>query len=226
MLQEIFSRGDGLDAIRIALALLSLASAIAYQAIEHRAPSALRTGLKTASIGFLVPLPLLGGAALPFILLAAAFLFSALGDLFLALKGDKRNFMRGLGAFLASHLFYIAVMLPLASAPDTLALKVTSLAVGIGALALYWSLAPTLGSMKLPVGAYLVVILVMALTALAIPEGAPLLGLGAVLFVISDSVIALDKFRAPVPYRGPIVWITYYAGQALMALSLLSLLVS
>ncbi|MBO6636218.1 MAG: hypothetical protein JJ937_17010, partial [Parvibaculum sp.] len=169
MLQEIFSRGDGLDAIRIALALLSLASAIAYQAIEHRAPSALRTGLKTASIGFLVPLPLLSGAALPFILLAAAFLFSALGDLFLALKGDKRNFMRGLGAFLASHLFYIAVMLPLASAPDTLALKVTSLAVGIGALALYWSLAPTLGSMKLPVGAYLVVILVMALTALAIP---------------------------------------------------------
>src|SRR5690606_18763871 len=129
-------------------------------------------------------------------------------------------------AFLASHLFYIAVMLPLASAPDTLPLKVTSLAVGIGALALYWSLAPSLGRMKLPVGAYLVVILVMALTALAIPQGAPLLGLGAVLFVISDSVIALDKFRAPVPYRGPIVWVTYYAGQALMALSLMALLVA
>jgi uncharacterized membrane protein YhhN len=225
MLQEIFSRGDGLDAIRIALALMSLASAIAYQAIEHRAPSALRTGLKTAAIGLLVPLPLLAGAALPF-LLPAAFLFSALGDLFLALKGDPRNFMRGLGAFLASHLFYIAVMLPLASAPDTLALKATSLAIGIGALALYWSLAPTLGRMKLPVGAYLVVILVMALTALAIPEGAPLLGLGAVLFVISDSTIALDKFRAPVPYRGPIVWVTYYAGQALMALSLMALLVA
>ena len=226
MLERIFMTGDGLDAIRIALALLSLASAIAYQAIEHRPPSALRTGLKTASIGLLVPLPLLAGTALPFILLAAAFLFSALGDLFLALKGDPRNFTRGLGAFLASHLFYIAVMLPLASAPDTLPLKVTSLAVGIGALALYWSLAPSLGRMKLPVGAYLVVILVMALTALAIPEGAPLLGLGAVLFVISDSVIALDRFRAPVPYRGPIVWITYYAGQALMALSLMALLVA
>src|SRR5690606_19367016 len=162
MLERIFMTGDGLDAIRIALALLSLASAIAYQAIEHRPPSALRTGLKTASIGLLVPLPLLAGTALPFLLLAAAFLFSALGDLFLALKGDPRNFTRGLGAFLASHLFYIAVMLPLASAPETLPLKVTSLAVGIGALALYWSLAPSLGRMKLPVGAYLVVILVMA----------------------------------------------------------------
>ena len=38
MLQEIFVAGDGLDAIRIALALMSLAAAIAYQAIEHRAP--------------------------------------------------------------------------------------------------------------------------------------------------------------------------------------------
>lgn len=226
MLERIFMTGDGLDAIRIALALLTLASAIAYQAIEHRPPSALRTGLKTASIGLLVPLPLLAGTALPFILLAAAFLFSALGDLFLAMKGDKRNFPRGLGCFLASHLFYIAVMLPLASAPDTLALKATSLAVGIGALALYWSLAPTLGRMKLPVGAYLVVILAMALTALAVPAGAPWLGLGAVLFVISDSAIALDKFRTPLPWRGPIVWITYYVGQALMAASLLALLMS
>lgn len=226
MLEEIFLTDDGFDAIRIALGVLSLAAAIAYQVIEHRPPSALRTGLKTASIGLLVPLPLLAGTALPFVLLAAAFLFSALGDLFLAMKGNPRNFPRGLGCFLASHLFYIAVMLPLASAPDTLALKVTSLAVGVGALALYWSLAPTLGRMKLPVGAYLTVILVMALTALAVPQGAPWLGLGAVLFVISDSAIALDKFRAPIPYRGPIVWVTYYVGQALMAASLMALLVS
>lgn len=229
MLEEIFLVGDGLDAIRIALALLSLAAAIVYQAIEHRAPSALRTGLKTAAIGLLVPLPLLAlgqGPALPLVLLAAAFLFSSAGDLFLALKGDARNFPRGLAAFLVSHLFYIAVMIPLASAPDTLALKAASLAVGLGAIALYFTLAPSLGKLKLPVGAYLVAILVMALSALAIPEGAPFLGLGAVLFVISDSVIAIDKFRGGVPFRGPIVWVTYYVGQALMAASLLMLLAS
>ncbi|PKQ01522.1 MAG: hypothetical protein CVT73_23015 [Alphaproteobacteria bacterium HGW-Alphaproteobacteria-12] len=115
-------------------------------------------------------------------------------------------------------------MVPLASAPDTLALKAASLAVGLGAIALYFTLAPSLGKLKLPVGAYLVAILVMALSALAIPQGAPWLGLGAVLFVISDSVIAIDKFRGGVPFRGPIVWITYYVGQALMTLSLLTLL--
>lgn len=227
MLQQIFALDDGLDAIRIALGLASLAAAITYQLVERRPPSVLRTGLKTAAIGLLVPLPLLAlgqGPALPLVLLAAAFLFSSAGDLFLALKSDARNFPRGLAAFLVSHLFYIAVMVPLASAPDTLALKAASLAVGLGAIALYFTLAPSLGKLKLPVGAYLVAILVMALSALAIPQGAPWLGLGAVLFVISDSVIAIDKFRGPVPFRGPIVWVTYYVGQALMALSLLTLL--
>ena len=78
------------------------------------------------------------GPALPLLLLAAAFLFSSAGDLFLAMKGDSRNFMRGLAAFLVSHLFYIAVMAPIATGPDTLALKAVSLAVGLSALAVYW----------------------------------------------------------------------------------------
>lgn len=227
MLQQIFMVGDGLDWLRIALALASFAAAIAYQLIERQPPSALRTGLKTASIGLLVPLPLLAlgqGPTLPLLLLAAAFLFSSAGDLFLAMKGDSRNFMRGLTAFLVSHLFYIAVMAPLATGSATLALKSVSLAVGLAALAVYWSLASRLGSMKLPVGVYLAVILVMVLSALAIPEAAPILGLGAILFMFSDSIIALDKFRGPIPYRGLLVWTTYYGGQVLMALPLLLLL--
>lgn len=227
MIEQVFVRGDGLDALRIVLGLASLAAAIAYQLVERRPPSTLRTALKTLAIGLLVPLPLLllgAAAALPLVLLALAFLLSSLGDLFLALKGDARNFMRGLVAFIVSHLFYISVMVPLASSPETLPAKAASLFVGLGAIALYLSLAPSLGRMKLPFGAYLVAILVMALSALAIPAGQPWLGLGAVLFVLSDSVIALDKFRGPIPYRGLIVWGTYYVGQAMMALSLLALL--
>ncbi|PKQ01523.1 MAG: hypothetical protein CVT73_23020, partial [Alphaproteobacteria bacterium HGW-Alphaproteobacteria-12] len=59
MLQQIFALDDGLDAIRIALGLASLAAAITYRLVERRPPSVLRTGLKTAAIGLLVPLPLL-----------------------------------------------------------------------------------------------------------------------------------------------------------------------
>lgn len=227
MFEELFALGDGLDWLRITLAVLSVATSVGYQIIEHQPPSALRTGLKTAAIGLFVPLPLLAlghGPVGPLLLLAAAFLLSSAGDLFLALKGNPRNFMRGLVAFLVSHLFYIGVMVPLASGADSLVAKGVSLAVGLGGLALYWSLASRLGAARLPVAAYFAVILVMVLSALAIPEGAPLLGLGAVLFMFSDSIIALDKFRGPFPYRGFLVWPTYYIGQTMMALALLVLL--
>jgi len=227
MFEAVLMQGDGLDGLRILLVALSLAASLGYLAVESRPPSSLRTGLKTAAIGFWVPLPLLvlpGAAALPLVLLAAAFFLSSAGDFFLALKGDARNFTRGLLAFLAAHLFYLAIMLPLASRPEGLVANAASFVTGVGALALYFWLRPNLGKNQLPVGVYLVTILFMALAALAIPAAQPWLGLGAVLFVISDGVIAADKFGRPIPYRGPIVWTTYYGGQALMALSLMALL--
>lgn len=227
MFEAALMRGDGLDGLRVLLVALSLAASLGYLAVESRPPSILRTGLKTAAIGLWVPLPLLalpGAAALPLAMLALAFLLSSVGDLFLAMKDNPRNFTRGLLAFLAAHLFYLAIMLPLASRPEGLVANAASLVTGAGALALYFWLRPNLGKNQLPVGVYLVTILFMALAALAIPAAQPWLGLGAVLFVISDGVIAADKFGRPIPYRGLIVWATYYGGQALMALSLMALL--
>lgn len=227
MFEAALMRGDGLDGLRVLLVALSLAASLGYLAVESRPPSSLRTGLKTAAIGLWVPLPLLalpGAAALPLAMLALAFLLSSVGDLFLAMKDNPRNFTRGLLAFLAAHLFYLAIMLPLASRPEGLVANAASLVTGAGALALYFWLRPNLGKNQLPVGVYLVTILFMALAALAIPAAQPWLGLGAVLFVISDGVIAADKFGRPIPYRGLIVWATYYGGQALMALSLMALL--
>lgn len=227
MFEAALMRGDGLDGLRVLLVALSLAASIGYLAVESRPPSTLRTGLKTAAIGLWVPLPLLAlpdAAALPLALLAFAFFLSSAGDFFLAMKDNPRNFTRGLLAFLAAHLFYLAIMVPLASRPEGLVANAASLVTGAGALALYFWLRPNLGKNQLPVGVYLVTILFMALAALAIPAAQPWLGLGAVLFVISDGVIAADKFGRPIPFRGPIVWTTYYGGQALMALSLMALL--
>lgn len=235
MFGNALTMGDGLDAFRWALAALSLGTSLAYLAHTGRPVSAWRTALKAGGIGALVPLPLLalsmpGTPGTALILLAAALLFSCLGDIFLALKNDPRNFSRGLGAFLISHLFYLAVMLPLASAPGGLPSALSDLQwAGIALLALMaggvlaW-LWPVLGRLRLPVTAYLGVISAMAAAALCVAGAAPWLGLGALLFVLSDALIAIDKFRRPVPFRGPAIWITYYAGQVLIAASLLALL--
>lgn len=235
MFGNALTMGDGLDALRWALAALSLGTSLAYLAHTGRPVSAWRTALKAGGIGALVPLPLLalsmpGTPGTALILLAAALLFSCLGDIFLALKNDPRNFSRGLGAFLISHLFYLAVMLPLASAPGGLPSALGGLQwAGIALLALMaggvlaW-LWPVLGRLRLAVTAYLGVISAMAAAALCVAGAAPWLGLGALLFVLSDALIAIDKFRRPVPFRGPAIWITYYAGQVLIAASLLALL--
>ena len=42
---------------------------------------------------------------------------------------------------------------------------------------------------------------------------------GALLFILSDTTLALNKFRAPVPQRDLIIMSTYYAAQFLIAWS-------
>ena len=101
--------GDGLDGVRQALVFLSLMSALGYFGLMHRPVSALRTAVKSAALGALVPLPLLrfGGEAAPRLalgMLAGALLLSSVGDYFLALVDGQYNFVRGLAAFLGAHL--------------------------------------------------------------------------------------------------------------------------
>ncbi|HEX7776957.1 MAG TPA: lysoplasmalogenase [Parvibaculum sp.] len=226
MLDNSLTYGDSYDTLRWVLAALSLLASLTYLAMGDTSASPLRTALKTASIAALVPLPLLnlGQANAPVVALlclAAALALGSLGDFFLALKGDTKNFQRGLIAFLLGHLFYLAVMVPRAGQPDSeqiVGLFILAL-LAVGVLLLLW---PKLGSYRLPVAAYMGVISLMAVAALTLPL--PLAGIGALLFVFSDAVIAFDKFRTPVPFRGPVIWITYYAGQTLIAASLLEIL--
>ncbi len=225
MLGAALTFGDGLDAVRWGLAAISLLASLAYLAIESRPASTLRTTLKTAAIGAFVPLPLLdlnqSEASIALVALGAAFLLSSFGDYFLALDDEETNFPRGLGSFLLAHVFYLIVLVPMAVTPQGGYLVGIAVLVFIAAGTLIW-LWPKLGKLRLPVLLYMTVISAMAIAAFSVPS--PWLGIGALLFVFSDAVIAVGKFRRPVPFRGPVVWITYYAGQALIALSLLAAL--
>jgi uncharacterized membrane protein YhhN len=50
----------------------------------------------------------------------------------------------------------------------------------------------------------------------------PWVAVGAILFLISDSLLAVNKFKTPVPYRDFLVWSTYYAGQYGIAIGFLA----
>lgn len=157
--------------------------------------------------------------------LIAGLLLSALGDLILALPAaldtsagpsvGQSSFMAGLGAFLVAHLCYVAWFMAL-DRRWHLARLAAPLVYAGGLLAILW---PYLGPMLVPVLAYAVVITLMLWRALAAADGrgaailqAPA-AWGAILFVLSDSLIALNRFVEPLPLATLLIMLTYWSGQ-------------
>ena len=160
----------------------------------------------------------------------AALVLCLAGDVLLMLPQDL--FVAGLGAFLIGHVLYIVGLLQAPSPPgvppfafSTTGLVVAAL-VGIAygavpATLIFRSLARS-GQRALiaPVAVYLVVILSMAV--LAANVGVPAALAGAALFVVSDTILALNRFVRPIPQGHVAVHVTYHLAQGLLVLSLLN----
>jgi uncharacterized membrane protein YhhN len=154
-------------------------------------------------------------------LLLAGLLFSWMGDLFLLFEyKNKLFFIFGLASFLTTHIFYIVYFLRMRSANTSLLKKqpvLIALVLGYG-IALVWLLYPHLGDLKLPVIIYATVICTMLLCSLHIflkvnQKAARYFLTGAAAFVISDSLLAIDKFYQPFAYAGVFIMLTYCAAQ-------------
>ena len=227
MFEHLFARQDGLDALRTAIATASLTSALVYLPFVAKPSSPLRTAIKTFTIGILTLLPLTylgGGPDMALTVLAIALGLSALGDFFLALKRQEHFFIPGLGSFLAAHIAYLLVFVPRAVIPQGWTL-VAVLGTVMAAGAMITWLAPSLGRLRGPVFAYFAIIMAMVAAALSMPEAPWVLGAGAVLFAISDSLIAVRKFKRQLPYINSAIWVTYCAAQFMIVAGLLAVLV-
>lgn len=148
----------------------------------------------------------------------AGLLFSLAGDVFLMLPSDR--FIAGLVSFLVAHLFYIAAF----TSGTGFGFSWRALPCVLYGIAIFSILAPHLGEMKLPVLVYVVVILVMAWQAWERwsqtgQTGALLACLGAVLFVVSDSALAINRFRGQYGGAQALILSTYFAAQWLIARS-------
>lgn len=159
-------------------------------------------------------------------LILFGFFFSWLGDI--ALMFDKLNpnfFLVGLSNFLLAHIFYIFAFWQSAknsSSPTLLSQKpylfAPLLVYGGG---LFYLLLPNLQGFTAPVLVYSVVISLMACFALnrknrVNSRSFNLIFYGSLLFVVSDSLIALNKFLLAIPYNGFWVMLTYMLAQYLI----------
>ncbi len=141
--------------------------------------------------------------------LVAGLAFAVLGDVLLDVR-----FEAGMVGFLLMQISYIVGFLRLGAWTGLRArwpIGVGYLIVGVGANI---ALGPHLGSLAIPVLVYSTAILSMAALASGV---ASRVGLGGVLFVISDALIGVDKAGAGFPGRGLIVILTYLAAQYLIA---------
>jgi alkenylglycerophosphocholine/alkenylglycerophosphoethanolamine hydrolase len=149
--------------------------------------------------------------------LAAGLALSLAGDVLI-----EWSFLAGLAAFLLAHIAYIAAFLADTKRPRLLR-AVPIAAYGAGMIAFLW---PGLGDMRPAVLAYVIAICSMVWRAaarvgqsgVARPgEWAALAG--AILFALSDTLIAFDRFHNPIPHAEIPIILLYWMGQAGIAWS-------
>ncbi len=145
------------------------------------------------------------------------------GDMALMFQESRKAFMLGLFFFLFAHIAYAGVfsLLGRFTAWDFLP-TVLLTAAGVG---FYILIRPNLGKMRMPVIIYIVVISVMVSRAASTFNSsvftnsqALIIMAGAVLFYLSDVILAANRFWKPWKYNRISLGF-YYSGQLLIALA-------
>ncbi len=201
-----------LDSAILISATLAIASAMAggNGSYLHYAFKPLTTILILLRLLLAAPAKRSAGSAF---MLAIA--FSLLGDIFLMLPGPilKAGFELGLASFLLAHLLFLFAFTRDARwFAFPLPMLVLLMASAANLLVL-WPFIPA--GLKLPVSVYMLCLLAMAGQACsrALQLGSPaskMAAAGAVAFLISDTLIAFDKFYTPVPAAALLILGTYY----------------
>lgn len=152
-------------------------------------------------------------------------IFVLAGDVLLMLQaGRPMFFIYGLIAFLLCHIFYIrAFTLDHRSNPKHRTPYFLWI-VGVFAIfcsGLFFYLQPKLGVMQFPVLMYAIIITVMALMAVnrygkVNIFSFKLILYGALFFLLSDSVLAINKFTQTIPQAGVLIMATYMIAQYLI----------
>lgn len=164
--------------------------------------------------------------------LLSALTFSWIGDIIL-LFADKGElyFIFGLVSFLISHILYIILFIKQKQENDyrkNNIFWVGFVLVLVYLISMLTFLFPTLGDLKIPVAVYALTISTMLIMAV---KGYfswkktmnSLILIGAVFFITSDSVLAINKFYNPIPSADFLIMFTYIVAQYCITSGILQL---
>jgi uncharacterized membrane protein YhhN len=156
-----------------------------------------------------------------------AIIFSLGGDVALMFDSiDPIYFMVGLVSFLVSHIFYIIAYHQHRNEDASNALQGiqklrAAFPIVLAGTGLVVILYPTLGALRFPVIIYALVLVVMVLNGLfrlgrTNTRSFWLVFVGAMFFMVSDSLLAINKFLSALPSSGLLIMSTYMAAQFLI----------
>jgi uncharacterized membrane protein YhhN len=188
--------------------IIFLLCCLCYLLVAPSTPLEFSALLKIAPILFLSVLAARTGINSTSVHLLSALLFSMGGDVLL----EMNLFVPGLSSFLLAQFLYGSLFLRYHSSwsanyQRSLLLSCASLVMAV----IMWNYA---GDMRLPVTAYLLVITFMGLSGnTSTIKG---VALGAAVFILSDSIIAIDRFVMAVPAAVSLIMISYYLAQFLL----------
>ncbi len=156
----------------------------------------------------------------------SALIFCWAGDVLLMFQGAEIFFIFGLVAFLIGHLFYMISYRKLRHTNSSGGLLNTqklryAMPIVLAGTGLATILFPHLGGLKIPVMIYALVLTLMVLQALfrygfTSAKSFALVFIGALAFMASDSVLAINKFMQPLPMASLVVMLTYISAQYLI----------
>ncbi len=151
------------------------------------------------------------------LLMGLALLFSALGDILLTFKG---LFLAGLGAFLVAQILYFVLFFSQSRLSQRGVMWLTLIlvyTVGVGSYIL-----PNAGELSFVIAVYLLAIAGMV-TCAGFRHDSQFIwvSLGAFVFMVSDSLIAVNKFVNPFPHSKEAIMVSYYLAQFMIALGII-----
>jgi len=160
----------------------------------------------------------IGNTTLKVLLLSGAILFSWFGDVALMYQKDQSYFILGIGLFLTAQMMYVIILRKATFQKSTWnLLKLYPIGTIIYGGILFFLLLPA-GTFTIPIILYGIVIISMTLSAffrqeLTSIESYRLALMGSILFVLSDSALAINAFSIPFQFSGAVVMTTYCSAQ-------------
>ncbi|MFO7665328.1 MAG: lysoplasmalogenase [Desulfobacterales bacterium] len=176
-----------------------------------------RTVLKAIPVSTLIVLVFRDMRSFVRICLAGALIGSVCGDILLDLP-YANVFIFGLVSFLTGHIFYTVLFFRYAKSPDRFD-KAIIAGLILFAGVMIWIFRGIATALYGPVVLYIVVIVTMCIGALLVPAENHRLFFGALLFIASDVVLAVNKFIVVIPYGRIINISLYFIAQSIIIIA-------